>query len=170
MTPERAKLLGELLTELAEDPRGFIPDEAYLAAQKAFALSYIELAIVRRGPQGVVQILLTHRTDTDWNGWHIPGGMWRTRKTLEEGIAGLAKTEQLGEDAKLTFLAKGTWEKWHDHPIGVPISHVAICLGEGIVETEKMKWFDGVPEGMIDDHGHHAGFIKDVFRRAYSLL
>src|SRR3989344_5623387 len=93
MRPERARLLGELLEELAEDPKGFIPDEAWNATQKAFALPYLELAVVRRSPEGKVQILLTHRIDKDWNGWHIPGGLWRTRHTLEEGIASLVRPE-----------------------------------------------------------------------------
>lgn len=76
MTPDRAKLLAELLTELSEDPKGFIPDEAWNAAQKAFALPYLELAIVRRAADGALEILLSHRTDKYWNGWHIPGGLW----------------------------------------------------------------------------------------------
>ena len=164
MTPERARLLGELLTELAADPSGFIPDEAWLPAQQAFALPYIEMAIVRRDANGKVQILLTYRDDKDWTGWHVPGGLWRTKQTVDECLAALARQE-LGADVQVIFLDKGEWEKWHNHPEGNAISHVAICRGENIVETATVQWFDGVPEGMIDDHGHHAGFIGGVLRQ-----
>ncbi|HVV39394.1 MAG TPA: NUDIX domain-containing protein [Candidatus Paceibacterota bacterium] len=168
MSPERATLLGELLKELAQDPTGFIPDEAWEGAQKAFALPYIELCVVRLY-EGKVQILLTHRIDKYWSGWHIPGGMWRTRHTLEQGIAHLSRLE-LGPEPSLTLLAKGEWEKWLDHPYDVPISHIAICTARDVVETDKMQWFDGVPKGMIADHGHHARFINNVLKQAASLV
>jgi ADP-ribose pyrophosphatase YjhB (NUDIX family) len=128
MTPERSKILGELLLEMSEDPRGFIPDEAWLPAQKAFALPYVEMAIVRRSRKRI-QILLAHRSDEYWVGWHLPGGLWRTRQTLQDCIASLAEIE-LGEGIRVSLLAQGMWEKWHDHPYGSIISHVAICLAE----------------------------------------
>lgn len=169
MTPDRAKLLAELLTELSEDPRQFIPDEAWLPAQKVFALPYIEMAIVRRGPREAVQILLTHRSDEHWHGWHIPGGLWRTNQTLEGCVASIAKGE-LSENAGVTFLAQGIWEKWHDHPYAMPISHVAICVAQNIVETKTIRWFEEIPEGLIDDCGHHARFITSVLRQAEALV
>ena len=169
MTPKRAILLGELMGELADDPKGFIPNEVWNAAQRAFALPYIELAIVRRNPEDKVQILLMHRTDKYWDGWHIPGGLWRTRHTLEEGISSLARLE-LGDEPKLTLLAKGGWEKWHDHPSGRPIAHIVICSGTSIIETAAMKWFDTVPEDMIEDDGHHATYIRQVLEQAEFLV
>jgi len=161
MTPERAKLLGELLEELAADARGFIPDEAWVPSQKAFSLPYVELAVVRRALSGPVEILLKHRSDKNWNGWHIPGGVWRTKQTLEECIAVL-RAQELGEGVRTTLLAKGDWEKWHDHPYGHPISHIAICRGDNIIESETLKWFATTPDEIIVDGGHHARFIESV--------
>jgi hypothetical protein len=164
VTSERAKLLGELITEMDQEPRGFIPEEAWGAVQKAFALPYIELAIIRCNPEsGQVEILLSHRTDQHWAGWHIPGGLWRKCHTRDECIASLVKTENLG-GAAISVLTQGEWEKWHDHPYGNPISHVVICTGENIVETETERWFSSVPDGMISDNGHHARFIENVLR------
>lgn len=163
MTEYRAHLLGELLEELSEDPRGFIPEAAWAAVQRTFALPYIELAVVRR-LESNVQILLSYRDDKDWCGWHIPGGLWRTRQTLVEGIAVLAKAE-LGTSVEVKFLTKGTWEKWKDHPYGFPISHIVICSATGIAETENLRWFSEVPEGIIEDGGHHARYIKSIFRQ-----
>ena len=165
MSPERAHLLSELLKELADDPKGYIPPEAWDAARQAFSLSYIELAIIRRNPEGNVEILLTHRSDKDWKGWHIPGGVWRTRHTLEEGIASLTCAE-LGEGVELSLSAKGGWEKWLDNKQNRLISHIAVCSGTGITETATRKWFSQVPKGMINDHGHHAEFITTVLAQA----
>ena len=65
MTPERAKLLGELLEELAKDPQGFVPDEAWMPTQKAFSFPYVELAVIRRAPTDKIQILLKYRSESD---------------------------------------------------------------------------------------------------------
>ena len=168
MLPKKTCILNKLLNELADDPKGFIPNEIWNAVQKAFALSFIELAIVQRSPADTVQILLTHRADENCNGWHIPGGLWRTRSTLEENIISLASSE-LGK-AKLTLLAKGGWEKWHDCQYGHPISHIVICSGTGIVENATRKWFSEVPKDMIDDNGHHTSFIKQALAQAETLI
>ena len=165
MTPERAKLLGELLEELAKDPQGFVPDEAWMPTQKAFSLPYVELAVIRRASSDKIQILLKYRSDKDWQGWHLPGGVWRTRQTLEECIVALSARE-LGEGTRLNLLEKGAWEKWHDHPYGHPISHVAICRSGIITETEQLKWFATVPDEMIHDGGHHKRFIESAIRQA----
>lgn len=164
MTPERAGLLGELLAELAADPKGFIPDQAWASAQKAFALPYVELAFVRRSSEGELQVLLSHRTDVDWNGWHLPGGLWRTQHTLLDAIASLSRRE-IGLLKPPMILAKGEWEKWHDHPYGYPVSHVVILHGEGIVESETVRWFASPPHDMIRDHGHHRRFFNSVVRQ-----
>lgn len=74
-------------------------------------------------------------------------------------------SSELGGNARLHLLDKGDWEKWHDHPYGYPISHVAICSAENIIETPTLRWFRGVPDGMIDDHGHHGKFFNSVMRR-----
>lgn len=167
MSPERAALLAELLTELAEDPKGFIPNEAWYAAHKALALPFIEVAIVRL-KAGVPQVLLSHRVDRDWKGWHAPGGLWRTKQSLEACIKGIVK-EEVGANASVELFQKGSWLKWDSHHYGNPISHVAICTGTGIVERDDLKWFSEVPHDMIDDGGRHAGFITEALQAAQSL-
>lgn len=167
MSPQRAELLAELLKELADDPKGFIPDNAWYAVQKAFALPYIELAVVRL-KLGVPQILLAHRNDAHWSGWHVPGGLWRTNATLETCIDAIAKTE-LGATASVGLFKKGSWEKWHNHPYGNPISHLAICIGTGIVERDDLQWRTGIPQETIDDGGHHAAYITEALRVARLL-
>jgi ADP-ribose pyrophosphatase YjhB (NUDIX family) len=116
-----------------------------------------------------IQILLTHRSDKYWHGWHIPGGLWRTQQTLEECIASIAKNE-VSHDCRISLLAKGMWEKWHDHPYGWPVSHVAICIADSVHQNESIRWFENVPGGMIEDGGHHARFIQSALNQAEKLI
>jgi ADP-ribose pyrophosphatase YjhB (NUDIX family) len=169
MTPERANLLAELLLEMRQEADGFIPGPAWLAVQSTFALPYVEVAIVRRAHDRKIQILLSHRADQHWRGWQIPGGLWRTPHTLEECIVSLTRTE-LGGQVLVSLLATGMWEKWHDHPYGSPISHVVLCAAENVRESSSIRWFSDVPEGMIDDHGHHARFIRSALVQAENLI
>ncbi len=165
MIPERAKLLAELVTEMHEKDGDFIPQEAWAAVQKAFALPYLEFLVFRRAPDGVLEFLLTHRTDEFWHGWHIPGGIWRTTHSVGDGCKALAKQE-LGIDTPLAIVAKAGWEKWHDHPYGNPISHICICTSPvEIQETDSIKWFRQVPSDMIDDNGHHVEYIKSALKQ-----
>lgn len=151
------------------EAEGFIPQEEWNEVQRRFALPYIELGIVRRAAGGGVEILLAHRTDEHWTGWHLPGGLWRTPHTLEQGVDALARQE-LGEGARVELLEKGMWEKWDDHPYGHPISHVVICSATGITETAELRWFTEAPEDMIADNGHHARFAANVLEQAEQIL
>jgi ADP-ribose pyrophosphatase YjhB (NUDIX family) len=162
MLEKEIKLLAGLLLKMLKECGDFIPEGVWLIIHKIFALPYLELAIVRQ-VNGEVEILLTHRVDKYWSGWHIPGGLWRTHQTLEAGIASIAKNE-LGIEVEL--LAIGVWEKWMNHPYGYPISHVVICSPKTeIIETGKLGWFHTVPSGMIEDGGHHVTFIESVFQQ-----
>lgn len=156
-------MLAELVVEMHEKDGGFIPAEAWTAIQKAFALPYIELLFMRRR-EGVLEFLLTHREDEHWSGWHIPGGIWRTAHTLEQAAQKLAKQE-LGADIALTVVGRGGWDKWGDHPYGNPISHVCICTAQDIVESDSIKWFSKIPDGMIHDGGHHVSYIADALKQ-----
>lgn len=165
MSPEDETKLGELLAEMAKDPKGFFPQGAWDALQKAIALPYLELLIVRRQPGRwwlQPEVLLSYRNDEFWQGWHIPGGLWRTRHSLAEGVASLAKKE-LGPDARLKILATGGWEKWLDHPYGYPISHIVICSVDSVAMSGNLKWFSTPPQDMIADNGHHRKFIEQAF-------
>ena len=165
MTDERARLLAELVEEMGRDnPKWFLPKEAWDAIQDNFPLPYIEMAVVRKNSTGLAEILLTYREDKDWKGWHIPGSLMRKGHTLEQNLTNMAKKE-IGAEVGVVFLARGIWDIWLDHPYGWPISLVAICLGQNIVETEAMRWHSSVPKKMISDNGHHARFIESVFRQ-----
>ncbi len=171
MIEARAALLGELLGEMvSEHPDGFIPDAVWGPAQRAFALPYIELCIVRRNAEsGWVQILLTHRTDEHWHGWHIPGGLWRTPWSFSQGLSSIFERE-LGSGVEFRLLCTGQFCKWEQHPYGHPISHIAIIEAAGIAENETTRWFDGVPPDMIADGGYHSRFIEEALRQAEGLV
>jgi len=165
MTPKKAKLLSELVKEMDEKDKGFIPAEAWAAIQTAFVIPYIELFVARQSATGDLEFILIHRQDEHWDGWHIPGGIWRTHLTAEDACNALSRKE-LGTTSGVELLAHGMWEKWNDHPYGNPISHVCICRSlEVIEETESMRWFREIPDGMIADGGHSKRFITDALQK-----
>lgn len=162
MKPERARLLAELLNEMREVDGGWIPQEAWYSVQKTFALPYVEVLIVRRRQDGQYEFLLVYRADEHFVGWEIPGGLWKTRLTVEEGCADVAQRE-LG--IKVRFVAEVMTKKWLDHPYGYPISHVCLCEPlERIEETEHRQFFTAPPEIMTSYHH------KEFMARALKFL
>jgi ADP-ribose pyrophosphatase YjhB (NUDIX family) len=164
---EKGLVLGQLVTELigerSDGKKGFIPGESWSAIQKAFVLTYPEVLVFRRQYDTWVkppQILLTHRRDDHWKGWHIPGGRWADPTlTLEQACQSIARRE-LGLPVVLQHPLM--FEKWNDHPYGNPLSLVCICSTPvDVIETEDMRFFDHVPEPIVSPH--HADFINAGF-------
>ena len=159
MTPERAKLLSELIEEMTVKDKGFIPREAWTAVQQAFNLPYIELAVAKRvGTEWCM--LLDYRSDEYWRGWHIPGGLWRAPWSIQEACAHLAKSELI--DANIVARKEIMTYKWPDHPYGNVISHVVICSTlDSIPEIKgKREFFSEVPDDIVN---HHGDFMKACF-------
>ncbi len=156
MTPERAQLLGELITEMTEVDHGFIPNAAWLPIQRAFNLPYIEL-VVAKEINGKPHILLDYRKDEYWNGWHIPGGLWRAPWSLRQACLKIAASE------KIETIAGGYREikthKWMDHPYGNPISHIVVCYAAADIKTIKgqREFFSRPPADII---AHHDTFMN----------
>ena len=159
MSADRAKLLGELLTEVVEQHGCRIPDEAWGPYHKLVKQPYAELCVVRR-VEGVPQILLTHRTDEHWTGWHIPGSMWRVRSiTHQDAINAVSKQEL--EGAPVTFVKELGTYPWADHPYGHPFSHICIATGD-VPENEGQKYFSIDELLSLDIVNHHGDFARDV--------
>ena len=167
LTKREAVRLAQLLEKMGQDPSGYIPDEAWLAVQRTFALPYLELCIFRSDGLGEVEILLQYRKDEHWTGWNLPGALWRTKDSLEQGIERTLKAEGLST-LHYRFLACGDWTKWNDGDhYGHPISHeVDLLAPDGMDETEEFKWFSEVPSSMV--HQAQAEMVRDALHRAVS--
>ncbi|MFA5888607.1 MAG: NUDIX domain-containing protein [Candidatus Paceibacterota bacterium] len=150
MTPERIKLFTELVQEVLTTDSGFIPKPVWVLIQKLVPLPAIEL-ILQKGNQ----FLLTYRKDEYWDGWHIPGGFVMRKESLHEAANRIAKGE-LGIGGVLN-LKQIAVKKLRNHPYGgspVAIVLVGQQVGE-IVETEKIRFFDHIPQPMVADHAEY---------------
>lgn len=104
----------------------------------------IEIGITRAGRE----ILLTHRSDRHWNGWHLPGGFLGTRETVPLACNRIAQRE-LGIDVNLRRVVDVFC--WPDHPQGSVLSLVCHC--EAWDDPGVGQWFKGPNEPMIRYHG-----------------
>ncbi|OHA34641.1 MAG: hypothetical protein A2928_03850 [Candidatus Taylorbacteria bacterium RIFCSPLOWO2_01_FULL_45_15b] len=161
MSADRAKLLGELLTEVVEQHGCRIPDEAWGPYHKLVKQPYAELCMVRSLAHGEPEILLTHRKDEYWAGWHIPGSMWRVKsKGFQEACEAVSRQELDG--AAVRFVTELYTYPWSDHPYGNPISHVCIAVGE-VPEKEDQKYFSKLTLPLREIVvNHHHDFAWDV--------
>ncbi len=123
MNSERAQLLAELLDEMACEPEGYFPEEAFASIQRAFAIPYVDLIIPQMRLDGTAEILLTWRQDKHFTGWHLPGGIWRVKDSREAACEKVAQRE-LG--VGVTFTQEIMTDKWDDHPYGHPIAHISL--------------------------------------------
>lgn len=160
MTPERVKLLGELLKEMTRENE-FIPKEAWLPLQDAVVTSWVELAVPKKTDQGW-ELLLTYRKDKNWDGWHIPGGMWKVQYPTFQDICNAVAKRELGTEVE--YLRNVYTVKWTKHPFAHPLAIVCICKAKGeILETETTKFFarKEVPSNIINSY--HREYIDVIF-------
>lgn len=159
----KGRLLGRLLEEVVRKG-GYIPDAAWPHFHQLTVLPYPEVAIVRER-DGKWELLLTHREDEHWDGWHIPGGLWRVRDGEDfPTICGKIAQRELNVPAdQVRFVRVVMVHVWTDHPYGHPLSVVCLCRTDReIEETETMQFFSirNLPP-MVN---HHWKFCLGVFR------
>ena len=143
MRAERAQALAELLREMREQDNGFFPDGAWLEIHRNFALPYVEVVLTRTSASGGPDVFLARRPADDpyWPGqpWHIPGGLWRVPRTLEEACNDVA-TRETG--VGIVSCREVMTYKWPDHPYANPISHVCVCEpAAALTETAEARFF-----------------------------
>jgi ADP-ribose pyrophosphatase YjhB (NUDIX family) len=171
VTPERARLLGELLTELAVNDKWRIHDLAFLPAQKAFSLPYAAILILRKKFRWSrfwklwrreILLVLRGENETYPKQWHIPGRMWRWNDSEADACRRTAQ-EELGIDIK--NVRSFDFVKWMEHePGGRPIECFFIVETEApVVETETIRFFplEELPNPMVP---YHPGVIKKLWK------
>lgn len=156
MTPEREQLLAELLQEVVEQDKRWIPDAAYPWIQQLVCWAAVEVMIIdERG------ILLRHRENDrlGLNGWHIIGGYIKPGETTHQACERHAR-----EDAGIGIknLRMIGCQQWLDHPLGFPNSSLIICEPDGdVVEREDLKFFAKTPDSVI--HPNHRIYLWLLF-------
>jgi 8-oxo-dGTP pyrophosphatase MutT (NUDIX family) len=158
MTPERNELFKELIREIINEDGGFIgklstggaDQESWELVQKLVSWGAVELLITRNGGQ---EVLLRHRTDDPWNGWHVIGGYVRPKESIQAFANRAVSEEKAGMTAVTNFRQIGI-SKWLDHPRTYPLCSVLVCdlVGDTVVkEREDLRWFslDELPLGKM---------------------
>lgn len=162
MTPERAELLGELLTEVIEKDRRFIPGPAYNLVQKLVSWAAVELLLVRN--QGE-EVLLRYRHDAPWDGWHVIGGYVKPLETIQ-AFADRAVQEEKAGMTGVRHFKQIAITKWLDHPITYPFCALLVCepVGE-VIEWKDLKWFpiDSLPFGKML-HPKHELYLETYLK------
>lgn len=160
MTPERAKLLGELLEEMRREGE-HIPEEAWLPLMNAMVTSWCEIAIAKKDGDSW-KILLTYRKDTNWDGWHIPGGLWKVQYPTFQDICDAIAKRELGIEVEFRRVVDAV--KWTEHPFAHPLALLCLCKPKReIQETETKKFFteEEAPENIVNDY--HRKYINTIF-------
>jgi ADP-ribose pyrophosphatase YjhB (NUDIX family) len=110
-------------------------------------------------------ILLSHRDDETWQGWHIPGGFVGCGETLAVACQRIAQRE-LGIEVELVGVV-GSFA-WPDHPCGSVLSLLCVCRSEASPRDARfsavggrLDFFVELPQPMIR---HHAGMVAEFHR------
>lgn len=151
----------QLLKKVADEERGWIPEECKVSFYKLVVTPFIELVIIRRTKQGR-EYFLTYRKDEYFTGWHVPGGM--VKPNHPENLAGMCKAlidRELPGGRIVGDIRIMKALKWAEHPWGNPLAIVCLCEIENIKETEKEKFFPAnqLPAPMASQY--HIEYIQE---------
>jgi ADP-ribose pyrophosphatase YjhB (NUDIX family) len=142
MDKKRSKLLADLLTEVREKDKGFIPEEAWKPIHGLVRWAAVEVLIVNPSTN---QFLLSYRNTPDFKGWHIIGGYIKPNENITQASDRMVKDEAgLTGVANLKLIAACPW---NDHPYSYPLSVIFVCEPIGsLKERDDLKWFSEIPE------------------------
>lgn len=164
MTPEREQILAELLQEVVEKDKKWIPDAAYPWIQKLVCWAAVEVMIVRKKRHGLgLEVLLRKRKNDPLglNGWHIIGGYIKPGETVQKACTRHACDDAGVRGVKNLCLIGG--QQWTDHPLGFPYSSLIVCEPVGRVqERDNLKFFDDIPDSPMI-HENHKAYLGVLF-------
>ncbi len=169
LSPEEAETLAVLLEKLAINPTQMLPARTFFARIKAFPANSSEIALLRRGVEGI-EIYLIRRPDNDpfYAGeWHGPGCMLVTNQTVPEGLKDMMVRE-VGVEFPATYHRFFEWPYGHGHglcPRGhtVCFYHSTVLSEEQVAELKGGEWFpiDSLPTPLIEVHEQMIGWLRE---------
>lgn len=149
MTIDEQHQLAVLLRRLAAAGGGVpnMPRPVWDALAGLVPLVAVELLVSQDGHD----VLLTHRDDPPWHGWHIPGGFLGRNEGLADACRRIAARELATE---LTLERIVGDYAWPDHPQGSVLSILCACRVHAPPQTGR--FFTALPGMMV---AHHAAFV-----------
>ena len=140
--------LARLLTAVANQDKGFIPDPAYRPIHQLIPWPAVEVLIY----DDAGRFLLAYRDD-DFKGWHIPGGNMKVNESYQAACDRHVRKDKIADAVTdLKFIATHTWLNG-EHLHGYPVSLIIACRAVGeIVERDDLKWFTEIPRDVVHEN------------------
>lgn len=132
------RLLGKV-----KNPEKGLPAEVFNALTRIVPFSACEMVVINKNKE----ILLTHREDQWWKGWHIPGGLLRMNEDFKTRLSKVAKNELGAKLKSFKFLFPMNYPKT---PRGHDVSLVFLCTLSG--KPQHGTFFKNLPKNTIKEH------------------
>ena len=148
LSPEEQAELARLLTAVAKQDNGFIPDPAYRPIRQLIPWPAVEVLIY----DDAGRFLLSYRDD-DFKGWHIPGGNMKVNESYQAACDRHVHKDTIADAVTdLKLIATHTWLHG-EHLYGYPISLIIACRAVGeIVERDDLTWFTEIPRNVVHEN------------------
>ncbi|OGZ15172.1 MAG: hypothetical protein A3J08_02850 [Candidatus Lloydbacteria bacterium RIFCSPLOWO2_02_FULL_51_11] len=148
------KILGE---------KGFpVPPQVFDAWCGACITVPIELAVLRKASDGTPEVLMIHRDDKFFLGWHIPGSILLPGETEEIVFRRLARKEVIGRISPPQFIDRMHTMKGNENSRGQEVSLLFACFFEN--QQSPVGQFFPLHNPPEDTIGEHKPFLKRIAR------
>jgi ADP-ribose pyrophosphatase YjhB (NUDIX family) len=155
-TPAEQKEFLRLVKKLGWKKTG---KDAFEAFFSVFPLVVTELAVMRR-IDGKSHILLWHRSDEHYTGWHMPGGYMLRGESMEE-TARRVLLKETGLQLQTAQFAR--YFNWLPSYAPVPNHQVCllfVCSAEGEPSPGQFFPLDTVPGDTLSHHKEYIEYLK----------
>lgn len=141
----------EILPDINKDRWG---SRLFVSLLKKCVPASVELVIVKNG-----KVLLIHREDAYFKGFHTPGSYLGPDEDWQTAASRIAKQE-VGCDVKVERYVTSFFNT--DNPRFVDLSNLILCRIED--EPTNGEWFEQLPDDMIPMHRKFWPSIESVLR------
>ncbi len=152
LSPKEVRLFKKLLRKTPALPN--IPEEVFVPLMRKNVPAVVDLAIIRNH-----KVLLTHRKDYYYTGWHFPGSLIRPGETFERAASRIL-SEEVGLRYKKIKMLKvfncPTDKRFHY------LSLFFLCQVTG--KPTNGTWFLQCPSDIIPEQKKLWSIIKPYFK------
>jgi len=133
--------------------------EVFEAFFPVFPMALCEFAVTRI-IDDKPHILLWHRDDEHYKGWHMPGGYILRGESMEE-VARRVLFKETGLQMRNVEFAH--YFNWHPGTASVPNHQIALlflCAAEGELQQGTFFPFDAIPSDILSHHKEYLAYLN----------
>lgn len=127
-----------------------------------------EQAVVRE-VDGLYHVLMWHRDDEYYKGWHMPGGYLLRGENDFEWCARVLRKESGLELKKLEFIRRFNTRPETGWVPGQQMAHFFLCVVEGEPTVGKFYPLTALPENTLGHHRKYVDCLKAFFIRRNTM-